>query len=125
MYRTLPPHTTKYFTVMINAWDSLEDSTSVSDMNSDSESIDNSGSLNTHDPRSVPFKFYFSNLVKCSISACFVLKRMPESFSIQDKNRNDLNDNVLNIFIHEEETGHFSIANSPTIIVPSLLYNDT
>ena len=115
--RTLLPHTTKYFTVVINAWDSIDDSASISNMTSNSESLDNYGSLNTHDPRSVPFKFYFSNLVKCSISACFVLKRIPESFTIRDQNQTDLNDRVLNVFIQEEEIGHFSIANSPTIRV--------
>ena len=103
--------------MVINAWVSIDDSASISDMTSDSESVDNYGSLNIHDPRSVPFKFYFSNLVKCSISACFVLKRIAESFSIRDQNQTDLNDRVLDVFIQEEEIGHFSIANSPTIRV--------
>ena len=117
MIRTLPPHTTKYFTVVINAWDSIDDSASLNEMISDSENLDNYGSLNTYDPRSVPFKFYFSNLVKCSISVCFVLKRMAESFSIHDQNQVDLNDRVLDLFIQEDETGHFSVANSPSIRV--------
>ena len=67
---------------------------------------------------SIPFKFYFSNLVSYSISACVSLHTSPEGFSVVNtSNQMNLNNEIVEICIAEEEDGRFVILNSPNLTV--------
>ena len=117
--RSLPPQTTRYFAVILNTWEINEEGMSTT-MNSDLESVDGYGPLNVYNSpteKTVLFRFYFANLVGCSISACFSIHSSPEQFTVVDQANQDLHNHVLELFIVEEEDGHYAIVNPPMLKV--------
>ena len=67
--------------------------------------------------RSVPFKLYFSNLVKCSIPANFFCHRQTATFVVEDSRGFDMNESVVNLVIRERERGFYAIVDAPAINV--------
>ena len=68
--------------------------------------------------RSIPFKFYFSNLVSYSISACISLHSLPEGVSVLNaSNQMNMHNGIVEMLISEEDDGQFVIVNPPKLLV--------